>query len=260
MSERVFVITSVYDNNALLPHFIHHYYMLGATTILISARIPEAHAVAERFEECYPVKSFCTPAAEFVDDEKRAVEDKILEDSGVQPLDWVIYADLDEFHGYPAPLRDIVRGLNRDGSQAIRGYMVDRLAGDGSLPKVVPDVPIWQQFPVMAHVTQMIAGAWTQKIVLTRYALKPAGGVNHTTVGNVFSPPPIGTEALYRIHHFKWIEGLYDKLAIRIREGRFSGVYYEECRRIIRYLDAHQAFDVTDPALRSTYSPYSPGR
>jgi hypothetical protein len=260
MSDRVVLITSVYENPELLPHFIHHYCAMGVAKVLVSARLPEAYEISKGLAEYYPVKASYEPAQEFTDSDKREIEDRLLEGENLQPHDWVIYADLDEFQAYPAPLRNIVEALNANDAKAIRGYMVDRLAGDGGLKPVAPEIPIWQQFPVMAHITQMIAGGWTQKVMMTRYELKTEGCVNHTTVGGVFSSPPIGEVTEYRVHHFKWIAGVHERLLKRLAHGKFSGCYYEECRRLVRYLDEHKKLDVTDPAFRPSFCPYSPLR
>jgi hypothetical protein len=206
----VSVITSAYDGFQLIPHFVQHYTELGVDQILLVVRGGRDEAIKwiPTPDKASILKVFYQSAGGFSDSDKREVEMRVVMESGIDLDDYLIWADLDEFQEYPAPLDEIVNKMNQSKDWALRGWVIDRLAGDGGFPLVEKDWSIWEQFPLECDLTGMVIGAWTQKIMLCRKRVRLAGGVAHDTENAYYDRVPIGKASDYRVHHFKWVGGV----------------------------------------------------
>src|SRR5689334_6934876 len=122
MSERVFAVVSVYENVELVPHFLAHYTRLGVHRVLLPVRSRERDELYEnvaRHAEAFPASAYWFAADHFADADKSSAQALTLATNGVEPDDYVMHVDLDEFHEYPAPLPEIVRGMNQRGDRAL---------------------------------------------------------------------------------------------------------------------------------------------
>ena len=252
MSELVYAIVSIYDNAELLPHFIAHYSALGVSRILVVIRSPtrgEMYEIAAAEAAREGVSAYWFPATSFADSDKAEVEWQVLQSSGVQPDDYVMHLDLDEFQEYPAPLADIVRAMNANDDWALRGWIIDRVAEDGRLAAISRTPSIGEQYPVACRATEVLLDAWTQKIVLCRGRVRLQGGVRHDTENARYDRVPIGTPDQYVVHHFKWLKGLDVRLSRRLADGSLSGKYATECRRFLDYFGRYGGIDLSDSRL-----------
>ena len=250
MSDRVFAVVSVYDHPELLPHFLDHYARLGVHRILVVARGEGVGDAARAAARPFPAAVEDVPAAVFADSDKAEVEQAVLRAHGLEPDDYVMHLDLDEFQQYPAPLAEVVRRMNEADDWALRGWIVDRVAADGSLAAVRPTPSIGEQFPVGCDLTEIVLRAWTQKIVLCRGRVRLQGGVRHDTWNAWYERVPVGRSEDYVVHHFKWLRGLDDRLRARLERSAIGPAYAAECRRFLDYYAAGGRIDVTDPAIR----------
>ena len=257
-SERVYAVVSAYDHADLLPHFLQHYARLGVTRVLVSARGEEVWETAERLARDYPARATYTPAERFADSDRAAVEERLLDAEGLDADDWVMHLDLDEFHEYPAPLADVVREMNAHDDWALRGWIVDRVAADGRLAPVAPFPSIWEQFPIMANVTDRLLGAATQEIMICRRRVRLQGGVKHDTENAYYDRVPFGQGSQYRVHHFKWLEGLDRRLERRLAYDAIGDIYRGECERFLAYYRVRGRIDLSDPRLGARRSPTAP--
>jgi len=255
VSERVVAITSLYENPALLPHFVAHYARLGAERIIVAVRTPQRDAVHEEALEAargMPADVVWRASGFFADSDKADVQREILAAAGLGPNDYVLYPDADELQEYPAPLREIVREMNAHEDWALRGWVVDRIAADGTLAPIRPAPSLWEQFPVTCDFSARVLGAWTQKIVLCRFRVELAGGVYHDTVNAYYDRVPFGRSADYRVHHFKWTEGLDARIARRLHAA-IGGAYRRECERFLAYYRRYGRIDLAAPELGARY-------
>jgi Glycosyl transferase family 2 len=256
MSERVFAVVSVYDKPELLPHFLDHYTRLGVHQILVSVRSSEradlfdaAYASAEPF----PANVSWTASEYFADSDKAELEQDLLHRHGLAADDYVMHLDLDEFQEYPAPLSEIVRLMNDRCDWALRGWILDRVAEDGTLAPIGATPTIGEQFPIGCDVTRVTLGAWTQKIVLCRGRVRLQGGVRHDTVNAWYHEVPFGRPDQYLVHHFKWTEGLDARLEERLERAAIGPAYVRECRRFLQAYRASGRIDLTDPSLNARW-------
>ncbi|MEM7709290.1 MAG: glycosyltransferase family 2 protein [Pseudomonadota bacterium] len=153
------------------------------------------------------------------------------------PDDWVLSADVDELHAYPAPLRDFLAECDRRGINAVQGPFVDRLAPGGRLAPVEATPGILEQFPVAAEVAWSIAGkgeahgrSGTIKLMAMRGNILPHRGGHHPMKGQDFRylyhlslGRFDGLESAdwrfrvpTRVYHLHWTDTLIRRLQIRL--------------------------------------------
>lgn len=235
----VFVVTSVYSNPTLAVHFLRYYAQMGVSQILLSVRSSDCYDSLLPHANHYPAKIVYTPAEFFADSDKAAVQETLLNGAGVRDDDYVMRPDLDEFADFPAPLNDIITRMNATNCWAIRAWMVDRVAADGRLPPVNLEPSIWEQFPIVADVTNQIVRGWTQKIPLCRGRVRLKGGCAHDTWNATYDTVPIGSPNQYIANHFKWTAGILEVLKTRLTQPGTNEGYKRECRRFIEHYEKH---------------------
>jgi hypothetical protein len=254
MSDIVYAIVSIYDNIELLPHFLSHYAGLGVQRIFVAVRSTIRDrlyetAVAEAAQ--FPANVYWFPSKCFSDSDKADGEQLILQRNSVQPDDYVMHLDLDEFQEYPAPLATIVRLMNARSDWALRGWIVDRVAENGTLAPVLRTPSIGEQFPIGCAVTEVLLSGWTQKIVLCRGRVRLQGGVRHDTENAHYERVPVGQSSDYIVHHFKWLQGLDQRLEARLARDFIGAKYAEECRHFLDYYRQRGRIDLREPRLNA---------
>jgi hypothetical protein len=252
MSDRIFAITSVYDEPGLLPHFLDHYTRLGVHRILIvvrGAERDERYRRAVEWARRFPAEVSWFRSEFFADSDKAEVESQVLRDAGVEADDYVMHLDLDEFHEYPAPLGEIVALMNRHDDWAVRGWFLDRMAPGGVLTTIRPSPSIGEQFPIACDFTDKLLHAWTQKIMLCRGRVELQGGVNHETCNAYYDRVPVGRAADYLVHHFKWTKGIDARLRERLEKAAICEAYADECRLFLQSFRETGKIDLSDPRL-----------
>jgi Glycosyl transferase family 2 len=254
MSCRVFAIASVYENADLVPHFLAHYTRLGVHRILLVVRTPQQDdnlSVALEQAKSYGANVYWFSAERFADSDKAEVEQFVLRENRVEPDDYVMHLDLDEFQEYPASLSEIVDAMNQADDWALRGWIVDRVAERGVLAPIRPIPSIGEQYPIGCDLTKIILQAWTQKIVLCRGRVQLRGGARHDTCNAYYDRVPIGHPDQYVVHHFKWTAGVFDRIRERLHTAAVGSAYESECQRCLKYFDSVGRIDLSDPALRA---------
>jgi hypothetical protein len=256
MSERVFAISSVYENAELVPHLLTHYSLLGVHRMLLVVRTPERNGLFSETARCakdHSAAVYWVAASRFADSDKADVEQSVLRENGVGPDDYVMHLDADEFQEYPAPLTEVVELMNRNNDWALRGWIVDRVADGGILAPLRPTPSIGEQFPIGCDLSEKLLRAWTQKIVLCRGRVRLQGGVRHDTCNAHYDRVPVGRSTDYRVHHFKWTDGLVERMKRRLQAAAIGAAYRQECHRFIEYFRAKGKIDLSDKTLRSRH-------
>ena len=239
----VYAITSIFDDDAgLLPHFVKHYTRLGVDRLFIAvcgepdSPLGIAAAKAANAAQLWPVTLSHHPGESMDDDAKERRERGILDAAGVGPDDYVLRVDLDEFQVYPAPLAEIVAAMDAQNEWAARGWLVDRVAADGSLPPVDPLRDLGEQFPVACRMTEAVGRTECQKIVIARHRVHLTRGSHHA-VDAVIDRCPAGFPGDWLVHHFKWHAALVrrmDWLADHRPEGGHNADAYHRFRNYLR--------------------------
>ena len=224
------VFSVIYRPTPLLAHFVRHNAALGFTDIVIAASdlcrdidwtaIRAAAAGAEIHVE---------PLYNGVFDNGRdtailnAMKARYVDDRN----EWSAQTDLDEFYEFPLPLTELAESAGD--ANCVQGFFVDRIAADGSLPPILNDVPIREQFPVETRITKRILRGYDRKLMLTR-GFQNVGQGHHS----------MGDERLFprdgRVLHYKWNSIVLDHLAERLATREMTGYKWtQESARFLAY-------------------------
>ncbi|MGP4111847.1 glycosyltransferase family 2 protein [Streptomyces sp. 4N509B] len=179
----------------------------------------------------------------------------IREVMAAHPDDWWVVADLDEFHVYDRPLREVVAHCERRGHDHVEGAILDRVAADGRLTGPAPHggpVPLHRQYPLAGLLTTRLLNARATKVTLARGTVELDLGQHVAWNG---SPAPVA-ELHAQVHHFKWTASVRRRLARRVsayESGEWRLLHRSvpgESRAVLTHLERHGGrIDTADPAL-----------
>jgi hypothetical protein len=164
-----------------------------------------------------------------------------------KPSDWFVLADIDELQVYPTNLRTFFEQMDSLGFDYIEGCIVDRIARDGTLPAVVDDVAIWDQFPLAGLITYPVLRANILKIVAAKGFVNLTPG-QHSACNGIGCP----RDCQYiPVHHFKWSASVVERLRKRVELYKtFDEPIWPESQRFIDYMEQHCGkIDVSDPTF-----------
>jgi hypothetical protein len=85
--------------------------------------------------------------------------------------------------------------------------------------------------------------------MLCRARVKLQGGVRHDTENARYDRVPLGTPEQYRVHHFKWLQGLDHRLEQRLAYGSIGDKYAAECRAFLDHYRIHGQINLSDSRL-----------
>lgn len=191
----------------LLKHWVQHYLNLGFSPehwkiSLFSTDLSDnMGSVAEWFIAQGIVPQRCYPNS-LQYNTLPSTEERYRIRAELPPEDWVVIVDPDEFYAYRKPIQQTLDDMDAAGFDALRGYFVDRVASDFSLPEVT-DAPLFEQFPLETSITQKIVKGNHLKIVAVKNSYPTILGHHHVARGQ----PNYAPEWI-KVNHFKWTKGL----------------------------------------------------
>lgn len=262
------------DDLPLLPHFLRHYLALGVPAgriapILQASRddapgLGAARAVLAAFGVA-PAETWIGPYTSGAMWERRRALQARVADRG----DWVLNADVDELHAYPAPLAAVIAWLDGQGATCLQGPMIDRLAPGGALNAVAPEPELAAQFPLSAEVMLRIGAGQLHnahgsvKMMLHRAEVLPSRG-GHAPVDPAaarfahgrplasfrrIADPAFRFAQPFRVDHYKWTDGLVRRLERRVATEGVSPAGKEYGERLLAYFARNGGIDLADVAL-----------
>lgn len=263
-----------------LEHFVRHYERLGVapenmrfllqTTDPDSPRLREAREILERhgipegrlWSEPYSSRTMW--------EQRRRLQQEIA-----GPADWVISADVDEFHEYPAPLAEVVAWCEEQGHDVVQGPFIDRLPADGDLTDLPPpEKSIAEAYPVQTELRHHIGGhtrnvnlGGSVNLMLIRGHVMPGIGGHNVAPGQETPRHALGGP-LWRfrrlakprflfgmpflVHHYKWTAGLLDRIRERLEHQEMTPAAREYNEKVVAFFDGgHLSMDgleTRDPA------------
>lgn len=260
-----------------LSHFIRHYRDLGIppshmhillnTTDEASPRLAAAKTLLAE-EGVEDVREWiATYTSDSMWAQRRQLQQEVAE-----PGDWIVSADVDEFHQYPAPLQEICRYCLSKGYNCVQGFMIDRLADNGELVEVRETPELARQFPVEAEVLLALAGlgdhhgtTGTTKLMLFRQDVLPSrgghnpwkdGGTPHFLAGAKLSTfrqvnfPHSRFRYPFRVDHYNWTSTRKKTLEKRVATPGVSPAGMELSTKLINYLHQHGRIRLGDVMTR----------
>jgi len=221
-----------YDfQRAMWEHFVTHYVNIGirpADMLFVLHVNPLLTDAAPEQEYTTILKRYNITwhrwEGEYTSQNMKVIREKLIRDEGVGPYDWIIHADGDELHEWPRPVREYLAWCDKNGYNAVRGYMYDRVSPTGQLVSVAQTPSVWHQFPHKCLVTKKLLKGNKKKIVALRAYLRVNQGKHQ-----VDGPDPVfidDAQCTIRtrlfdlrpvtVNHFKWVSGVIDRLVRRI--------------------------------------------
>lgn len=260
----------------LLPHYLDHYLGLGVRPermhLILNAPdtaspgLQAACAIlASRGVERWELwKAPYTSAAMW---EKR----REFQAREAAPDDWVISADVDELHEYPASLHDFLKYCDAGGFTCVQGPFIDRLAPMGALARVRAEPGLFEQFPVAAEVIWSLAGRGkfhdlngTVKLMAMKGRIPPslgghsvlrgAAGARYASGVGMGGDPRMERPAFrfacpLKVHHFHWTKSLPERLRRRIDTPGVSRAGKEYALKQLAHFDRHGGVDLRSVAV-----------
>ncbi|MGK7297308.1 MAG: hypothetical protein ACNS61_16045 [Candidatus Wenzhouxiangella sp. M2_3B_020] len=183
---------------------------------------------------------------------------RALQQSVSQQGDWIVSADVDEFHEYPEYPEQLVDYCEANDYHVLQGPFIDRISDDGVLRPVDPTKPLAEQYPleaeVMCHIGKIPGkadAAGTVKLMLFRSDVMPGlGGHGTKPDGNIrflngtllsafprIKTPDFRFELPAKVHHFKWRESMLTSISERWRTPGSSPAGSEYGKRLYAYFD-----------------------
>ncbi|MGO1502864.1 MAG: hypothetical protein ACTHWH_16450 [Marinobacter sp.] len=261
----------------LLSHFIRHYRDLGIplshmhillnTADIASPRLAAAKALLADLG----VEDVREWIADYTSDTMWAQRRQLQQDVA-EPGDWIVSADVDEHHQYPAPLQEICEYCLSNGYNCVQGFMIDRLAANGELAEVNATPELSSQFPVEADVLLTLAGRGdhhgidgTTKVMLLCHDVLPSRG-GHNPWKDGKTPQFLAGAKLakfrqatrphsrfsypFRVDHYNWTANRKTTLEKRVASPDVSPAGRELSNKLIPYLQKHGRVRLEDVATR----------
>ncbi len=243
---KIHLITTVGGHVDVLPHMLEHYRSLGIESFFVNLHLKqEGERIREQVEAI--TREFgCGISSVAVGNWQMVLAEAYLKPREMYPSDWFVLADQDELQVYPAPLADIFADCQGSGWDHVRGMFVDRLARDGGFPPV-QSRSIWKQFPLGAFLSAKVLTADPRKVVAVRGPVPLKKGQHHAMEGRA-AP---SRQYYIPVHHFKWTEGIAQRLASRAAQLREQGYdQWQESALFLEYLRlAGGRVNLVDPNL-----------
>jgi hypothetical protein len=236
------VICPIFDRCDLLPFYLRYYSQLGATQFVVALWNGERNPVYEVIKtysqwpieirtsiECL-VKDYNGP------DESGGLNR--IRKEFQEKFPWYCLADLDEFCWFGGKtMPEIVAEAEAGGYTAIHGVFFDRFAANGRFPPIRLLHSLDATFPLVGDMTQRL-GANFNKVPLSRSDVAVESG-HHYTKGKCWNNQ-------VEVHHFKWTDGLVERLRERDLYFTAQGLPWSgESRRFLNVILEEEFY--TDP-------------
>ena len=240
---RLITCVGVEHDLALLPHFLAYYKDLGVPAnnmhVVLQApedNIPEMEEAVKLLDEynIRPHEKWIAPYTSKSMWEKRRETQRAVASAD----DWIISADVDEFHEFPVGLKAFLDYCDQKNARCVQGVFIDRLAPEGKLTSVNDKSAIWDQFPieadVMCTIRQHEDGNWaagTVNVMALKGDVLPSLGGHSALAGEAptnylfgrhlgklpgIGKPDVRFAVPLRVHHFKWTDRLANSLKKRL--------------------------------------------
>lgn len=152
---------------------------------------------------------------------------------------WVMPIDSDEF--WDEDFERVVIENEKCGALWTSGWFVDRVASDGSLPEMKPDVPLLEQFPVRTELTRRVLGGYNIKLLMAKW---PLWGFLH-----YLSSDPAENDKrhpqCFPLDHFKWDISVVPRMEQRFADLRRTNEgYQDEPAKFLEYWKKNGRIDV----------------
>ncbi len=250
----------------LLPHWLRHYLDLGIEpgrfVVILNADsaddpgIGRAGEILAEHGVARPPEVWIAPYTSGAMWEQRGA----VQARACPPGDWVLNADVDEFHRWPEPVADCLARAAALGADCVQGVMIDRLAEGGALAPVRAAPHILEQFPLRAEAAMAIGGTspvhgrgGTVKMMAARGRILPHRGGHRPAPGTAtrylyryplgsfreIDDPAFRFSVPTQVDHVHWTASLPARLEKRLATPGVSPAGAEYGRRQLDHFARH---------------------
>lgn len=238
----------------LIPHFIDYYKNLGVTDFLLTLSSPTSDhknlTIAKSILSDNNINPIFTWIGKYKENRRKKYLRTMVKD--LKPNNWIVTADCDEFQEYPTNLIDFTKDLDENKLTWTRGYLIDRLALNGVIPKsILNNDSLFNQFPLRCNLHNFrdepksgyhINGQkFMPKVPLHKQHILLGDG-NHFAIQKKW-------DTLYdhfiRINHFKWFGSAFDKVIDMSKSLHQKSAY----TNLINHLSDNGKFDIKNIQL-----------
>jgi hypothetical protein len=242
----IHLVTVVGGYIPLLDCMLCHYRDMGIDSLLVNVQLEtygdelyrEVQAVARRYK--------AEIASVFIGKWNQSLNPYLYRQTMEQaPRDWFVLADCDELQVYPNGLAETISAADQGVFDYIEGFLVDRVAIDGELRKIDSHQSLWEQFALAGLVTYPLLGGNCFKVAAAKGSTRVLAGQHYALRGRAWSR----NVDWIAVHHFKWTEGLLERMRSRVRFYKSVGDdLWMESQRLVDYLEQNGGkIDVSDP-------------
>jgi hypothetical protein len=237
----------------LLPHWLDYYHQLGVDQFAICVL---RESMQERLDEINSIIAGLPATlhlfSDWTDERQQIVMRQALEEIGCLRRDWVIHADLDELNEFPCPIDELATAMERGGRVAVHGNFIDRIHARGEFAALTPKPTLAEQYPVECRLTEKILKGCPQKIMLARHEVIVEPG--HHTAKEPSGRHVIGAWQDYRVHHFKWRQGVVQRLQWALANvASHDSQWGRETQRFLDFIKPLGSIPVNDPRLEAKH-------
>ena len=208
-----------------------------------------------------------------------------LLNKAVQPQDWVVHPDADEFHDIPTnTYKELFEDFDKKGINALQGLLVDRIAADYKVPESNIIKNAFKEFPVSADLNSLLKLSGVKLMAYRGYmrANNGSGQIHKQFKNSVVYPhgkslsfhetqqiinlvgdpdynnrerePEEWTDHLsdikddvkYLVHHFKWHGRVIEKLKERVETyTQLQRAQVGQSIRVLEHYEKNGCFKLT---------------
>lgn len=224
-------ITSVYSlPKNLLGHVLNHYTAQGVDKFVFAVSCKDAWNEIKAASKTHNIELHEETRPWWVNtdsDFKNEIRQTL------SPDDWIVPADLDEFHFHRkfTSLKSLAESAQEyDG---VCSVLIDRITEDGSIPsEILPDVPLTLQFPRRSTISRDTIKCCVSKVCLLRQHIPIVSG--HHYLPTEYKRFPTNATTF----HYKWFGNVREKEVAKMNEYlKRNEPWHVEMARLIDYLD-----------------------
>jgi hypothetical protein len=249
---KFFTVTTLRNGPVdLLPHWLDYYLRIGVDQFVLcvlregmESRLEEIHSIIAGLPVTVHLFSNWT------DDRQELVMRRALDEVGCNARDWILRCDLDELNEFPCPINELARAMDKAGKDAVHGHFIDRVALEGKFAALTATPSLAKQYPIECRLTEKILGGFTQKIMLARHEVTMHPG--HHWASAPSGKHEIGAWRDYRVHHFKWRDGVLERLEWALANvAKRDSSWGIETQKFLDFVKPFGRIPVEDPRLEA---------
>jgi len=242
------LISVIGHGTNLIPHFINHYKNQVdeiCFAIYVTEKYPDIESEVKEIIKDFDNVKIVMTFTDRIYDWNRVTQMYNYIKSKENNTWWVV-ADIDEFHLYSKPLNEIINDCESNNWELVRGGFIDRIGPNGTFPKILNAISIWQQFPNAGFFRYNMSNACPNKVCIMKGYVEITSGQHYAKLDGQttwkwqgWNHPliaPYETHSV-QVHHFKWdetsIDRVFDVASIN-EEYSYSKEYdvmYKELKR-----------------------------